>query len=688
MRVMAEGIAAHASAARPSLWKRLSLGRLLPNLTASLIAGPLVILSSVSYAALIFTGELAPHLAAGIGVALFGALVLSAVTALTSSLPAVVALPQDHPAVLLASIAASIASQLQGRGAPAALLPTVIAVLGVAALATGLVCLALGGCRVGQYGRLIPAPVMGGWLAGTGWLLAQGALAVMAGVALHLDTLPALFHGDVLVQWLPGVLYAGALLGATRRCPHALTLPAMVVAATGLFYLGLWLTGTSLAQARALGWLLGPLPRQGCWPPLQLADLAQVHWAVVAEHSVPLLAAVLLSTVSLLCNATGVAWATQKAIDLDRELWATGVANAVVGLGGGLSGYLAVGKSVLNHKLGADSRLVGLCTALMCAGTLCGGAAVLSYVPRPLLGGLLLYTGLDLLRVWVVRMRRQLPPVDAALGLLILGVMVVGGCVPGLGAGGLVAIGRLLLHDRRTCDTPIKDPPIFPHHKPTHQTSHAVKIILDDDPCALTQYTLLPPFTGFAHTRLQHGRTCMVVAMHHSVLSDKILTRYGERAPLYDRENRLFDEDFAELRQAGYLCLAWNELDRVSTAQAPIDCTSNCNEMTFSLSGGPTTGSNRALGLSSTIEGGSSACANTSSAFSCSCSLLPARPFSVTLIQIWATSSLIRAARPTCTSAAASSSPRASWPAPTGCSSPAPTSGSLSLPPGRWLSWT
>ncbi len=291
---------------------------------------------------------------------------------------------------------------------------------------------------------------MGGFLAGTGWLMAKGALAVMAGVALYPDTLSALFHGEVLVRWLPGLLYAGALLVAARRCPHALTLPAMVVAATGLFYLGLWLTGTSLAQACALGWLLGPLPRHGFWPPLQLADLAQVHWTVLAGHPVPLLAAVLLSTVSLLCNATGVAWATQRDLDLDRELWATGVANVVVGLGGGPPGYLAVSKSVLNHKLGADSRLVGLCAALMCAGTLYGGAAVLSYVPRPLLGGLLLYTGLDLLSVWVVRMRRQLPPVDYALVLLILGVMVAGGCLPGVGAGVLVAISLCIINYRRT----------------------------------------------------------------------------------------------------------------------------------------------------------------------------------------------------------------------------------------------
>ena len=40
------------------------------------------------------------------------------------------------------------------------------------------------------------------------------------------------------------------------------------------------------------------------------------------------------------------------------------------------------------------------------------------------------------------------------------------------------------------------------------------------------------------------------------VLSEDILARCLERAPVYDRENRFFTEDFEELRQAGYLIMA------------------------------------------------------------------------------------------------------------------------------------
>src|SRR6476661_2183753 len=37
------------------------------------------------------------------------------------------------------------------------------------------------------------------------------------------------------------------------------------------------------------------------------------------------------------------------------------------------------------------------------------------------------------------------------------------------------------------------------------------------------------------------------------LLTDDMLARFDERAPMYDRENRFFDEDFEELKASGYL---------------------------------------------------------------------------------------------------------------------------------------
>ena len=45
----------------------------------------------------------------------------------------------------------------------------------------------------------------------------------------------------------------------------------------------------------------------------------------------------------------------------------------------------------------------------------------------------------------------------------------------------------------------------------------------------------------------------MVTKVENSVLSDDLLKRCMERAPGYDRDNTFFDEDFKELKEAGYL---------------------------------------------------------------------------------------------------------------------------------------
>lgn len=44
--------------------------------------------------------------------------------------------------------------------------------------------------------------------------------------------------------------------------------------------------------------------------------------------------------------------------------------------------------------------------------------------------------------------------------------------------------------------------------------------------------------------------------MHAALLTDEMLERFDQRAPVYDRDNRFFEEDFEELRASGFLNLA------------------------------------------------------------------------------------------------------------------------------------
>jgi alkylation response protein AidB-like acyl-CoA dehydrogenase len=48
----------------------------------------------------------------------------------------------------------------------------------------------------------------------------------------------------------------------------------------------------------------------------------------------------------------------------------------------------------------------------------------------------------------------------------------------------------------------------------------------------------------------------MASATKASMISEAMLKRFADRAPGYDRDNRFFEEDFEELKQAGYLTAA------------------------------------------------------------------------------------------------------------------------------------
>jgi alkylation response protein AidB-like acyl-CoA dehydrogenase len=50
--------------------------------------------------------------------------------------------------------------------------------------------------------------------------------------------------------------------------------------------------------------------------------------------------------------------------------------------------------------------------------------------------------------------------------------------------------------------------------------------------------------------------TTSIAAHSGVVLTDEMLARFHQRAPVYDRENRFFSEDFEELRESGYLNIA------------------------------------------------------------------------------------------------------------------------------------
>jgi len=317
---------------------------------------------------------------------------------------------------------------------------TVATAIAVASILTGAFFWALGRFKLGSLIRFIPYPVIGGFMAGTGWLLLQGAFGVMTDAPLNLSRLPDLLQFDVLLRWLPGSLFAIVLLVMTRRYSHFLTMPALLLSAIALFYGLLLLTNTSMDEARAQGWLLGPFAQGALWQPLTPSALAQVDWSAIVGQVDKIGTILMIGDVSLLLNASGLELAARQDIDLNRELQSAGIANVVAGLGGGLTGYHYLGDSVLVYKMGGRSRLVGIFSAAWCGAALVLGASLLSFFPKPVLGGLLLFLGLSFLVEWVYDAWFKLPRTDYALVLAILVIVGAVGFLEGVAVGIGIAV--------------------------------------------------------------------------------------------------------------------------------------------------------------------------------------------------------------------------------------------------------
>ena len=411
---------------------------LLPSVTAGLVAAIITISLEISLAALIFSGELGEFLAGGIGLMLFGAFVMGIVIALTTSLPGTVGLPQDTPAAIMGLVAAAIGVSMRGED-PRAIYSTIVAAISLTSILTAVFFLLLGRFRASGFVRYIPYPVVGGFLAGTGYLLSMGAFGVMVDVPLNLASLPQWFSAGNLINWVPGVIFGITLLFLLRKWSHFLITPGALIVATALFYGYLLFAGIPVSEASSRGLLLGPFPSGGLYQPLTPSSLASIDWVVILQNIDKIATILVLSVIALLLNASALEVTVKQDIDLNRELQAAGWANLFGGLGGSSVGYQALGMSALAHRLGAKSRLVNLISGLICGAALFFGAFLISFFPKPVLGGMLLYLGLAFLAEWLIDARKSLPILDYLLVWVILGIIAAVGFLEGVAAGIFIA---------------------------------------------------------------------------------------------------------------------------------------------------------------------------------------------------------------------------------------------------------
>ena len=418
---------------------------IIPSLIAGLVNGIIFVVSAMALGALIFTGELSIYLPQGIGILLFGSLIFALFSAVTASYPIIISAPQDIPIAILALMTTTIVATSGSGWSSQEQYEFIFVTIGLSSILVGLFFYILGKFKLGKLVRFIPFPVVGGFLAGTGWLIVQFSFSMMTDVDPTINNLSTFFTPEMLIRWVPGAVFAVALLIIYHYISHYLLMPAVLTIGIGLFYVVAFFNGVSVSELESGGYLLGPFPEEGLFTGLPGQYLSTFDWNLFWVTLPAIGTMMILNAISVLFNYSGLELIIKQDVDLDRELKMTGFSNMLAGLGGTPPGYLTLSETSMAYNIGARSRLSSIVVALLCAFTLFFGANVLSIFPKVILGGLLLNLGLSFLEEWLYDTWEKLTRNDYFVIVIILFVIAAVGFLEGIVIGLLMSIVLFVL---------------------------------------------------------------------------------------------------------------------------------------------------------------------------------------------------------------------------------------------------
>ena len=308
--------------------------RVFTVILAGAVIGAVEVVLALAFASLVYGGYLAQFLAEGIGLYLLAAALTLALFAWRAGKRGVVGSIQDAAAAVLAVVAATTA--LDTFGSPNRAFLTVVMATLVVTLLTGLTAFALGKFRWGNLVRFVPYPVVGGFLAGTGWLLFKGGIYVATGVVPAIRELRLLMNTFEIARWAPAVALGVLLVVGTRIIKRPMVIPVVLAVALVLSTVGILIVGYD--QAKSGLWMLGPFTSSRLWQPWTVRAVSQADWSAILGQTPGIATAVFVAIIAALFNMSGVELLLRKDLDANQELRDIGVTNTLTSLVGGKIG--------------------------------------------------------------------------------------------------------------------------------------------------------------------------------------------------------------------------------------------------------------------------------------------------------------------------------------------------------------
>jgi len=285
----------------------------------------------------------------------------------------------------------------------------------------GLFQLIAGAFRLGKFIRLVPHPVMLGFVNG---------LAIVIFLAqLSQFQIPGGEHASghsfgVSGEWMTGmplalmlglVALTMAIIWGMPKLTKAIPAPLAGIAIVAAIVIGF---GLDVPRVGDLASIKGGLPTLHLpTVPLNFATLE-----IIAPYAL-ILAAIGLIESLLTLNLVGEM--TGKRGGASRECLAQGAANVVTGFFGGMGGCAMIGQSMINVKSGGRTRLSGIAAALFLLAFIMVGSSLIEQIPLAALVGVMFMVVIGTFAWQSLRIMRRIPLTDAFVIVLVTAVTVM-----------------------------------------------------------------------------------------------------------------------------------------------------------------------------------------------------------------------------------------------------------------------
>lgn len=397
------------------------------GLTAGIVALPLA---------------LALGVASGLGpmAGLYGAIAVGFFAALFGGTPAQISGPTGPMVVVLAGLFASLSGD-------ASLIFTAVILAGVFQIVFGVL-------GVGQYIRLVPYPVISGFMSGIGAIIIILQIGRLLGHEPPGGTIGALTYLPTAladIDFATLALGLGTLVIAYKWPPQ---LGKYVPGALAALIIG---TLVSLALSVPI---LGDIPTG--LPSLHLPVFDQSKALLILEAAFIL--AVLGAIDSLLTSLVADNM-TRTRHDSNKELIGQGIGNTFAGLIGGIAGAGATMRTVVNIRSGGKYNISGMVHALVLLAIVLGLSPLAAQIPHAVLAGILVKVGLDIIDWSYLKRAHKGPRWDFGLMIMVLALTVFVDLITAVGVGVVFAalayvkqIAQLQIEELKKIPESLNDP--------------------------------------------------------------------------------------------------------------------------------------------------------------------------------------------------------------------------------------